>query len=87
MESAHVKAQNTFHVRNNNTCSTYCKYGTAATVYTLRNTVCFRCIIVTAITGMTMMIIIIIIIGNHDIKELQKTAILGTAHTHRDAIM
>jgi hypothetical protein len=31
-------------------------------------------------------IIIIIIIGNHEVKELQKTAILGTAHIHSDTI-
>jgi hypothetical protein len=24
--------------------------------------------------------------GNHDVKELQKTAILGTAHTHRKVL-
>jgi hypothetical protein len=39
--------QNIFHGRNNIKCSTNCKYRTAATLYTyLRNTVCFRCIIV-----------------------------------------
>jgi hypothetical protein len=31
--SANVKVQNTFHWRNNITCSTDCKYRTAATVY------------------------------------------------------
>jgi len=41
---------------------------------------------------MMMMIIIIIIIiiiitGNHEIKELQKTAILGTAHILRKILM
>ena len=34
-ESANVKAQNIFHGRNNITCSTNCKYRTAATLYTL----------------------------------------------------
>jgi hypothetical protein len=41
---------------------------------------------------MMMMIIIIIIIiiiipGNHVVKELQKTAILGTAHILRKVLM
>jgi hypothetical protein len=41
---------------------------------------------------MMMMIIIIIIImstipGNHEVKELQKTAILGTAHILRKVLM
>jgi len=31
-------------------------------------------------------IIIIIIPGNHDVKELQKTAILGTAHILRKVL-
>jgi hypothetical protein len=31
--SADVKVQNTFHVRNNITCSTNCKYRTATTLY------------------------------------------------------
>jgi hypothetical protein len=35
MESAYVKVQNIFHGRNNITCSTDCKYRTAATLYTL----------------------------------------------------
>jgi len=35
-ESANVKVQNTFHGRNNITCSTDCKYRTAATPYTLK---------------------------------------------------
>jgi len=35
MEGANVKVQNTFHGRNNITCSTNCKYRTAATLYTL----------------------------------------------------
>ena len=34
-ESANVKVQNIFHVRNNITCGTNCKYRTAATLYTL----------------------------------------------------
>jgi hypothetical protein len=34
-ESANVKVQNIFHGRNNITCSTNCKYRTAATVYTI----------------------------------------------------
>jgi len=34
-ESAKVKVHNTFHGRNNITCSTNCKYRTAATLYTL----------------------------------------------------
>ena len=33
--TADVKVQNTFHVRNNITCSTDCKYRTAATLYTV----------------------------------------------------
>ena len=33
--SADVKEQNIFHGRNNITCSTNCKYRTAATLYTL----------------------------------------------------
>jgi hypothetical protein len=32
-ESADVKVQNTFHGRNNITCSTDCKYRTAVTLY------------------------------------------------------
>jgi len=35
---------------------------------------------------MMIMIIIIIIPGNHDVKELQKTAILGTAHKLRKVL-
>ena len=34
-ESADVKVQNIFHGRSNITCSTDCKYRTAATLYTL----------------------------------------------------
>ena len=34
-ESANVKVQNIFHGRNYITCSTYCKYRTVATLYTL----------------------------------------------------
>jgi hypothetical protein len=34
-ESANVKVQNIFHGWNNSTCSTNCKYRTAATLYTL----------------------------------------------------
>jgi len=34
-ESANVKVQNIFHGRNNITCSTNCKYRTAASVYTI----------------------------------------------------
>ena len=34
-ERVYVKEQNIFHRRNNITCSTNCKYGTAATIYTL----------------------------------------------------
>ena len=46
-ESANVKVQNMFHGRNNITCSTNCKYRTAATLYVYRrNTDCFRYIIV-----------------------------------------
>ena len=33
-ESANVKVHNIFHGRNNITCSTNCKYGTPATLYT-----------------------------------------------------
>ena len=33
--SATVEVQDTFHGRNNITCSTDCKYRTAATLYTL----------------------------------------------------
>jgi hypothetical protein len=35
MESADVKVQNIFIIRNNIACSTNCKYRTAATLYTL----------------------------------------------------
>jgi hypothetical protein len=35
MESANVKVQNIFHGWNNITCSTNCKYRTAATLYNL----------------------------------------------------
>jgi hypothetical protein len=35
-ESANVKVQNIFHGRNNITCSTDCKYRTAATLFTLQ---------------------------------------------------
>jgi len=35
-----VKVQNIFHGRNNNTCSTNCKYRTAAILYTLET----RCV-------------------------------------------
>jgi hypothetical protein len=35
VESADVKVQNRFHGRNNITCSTECKYRTAAMIYTL----------------------------------------------------
>ena len=35
-ESANLKVQNTFHGRNNITCSADCKYRTAATLYTLQ---------------------------------------------------
>jgi hypothetical protein len=38
-ESDNVKLQNIFHGRNNITCSTDCKYRTAATLYTLET--CF----------------------------------------------
>ena len=34
-QSANVKVQNILHVRNNITCSTNCKYRTAATLYTV----------------------------------------------------
>jgi len=34
-ESANVKVQNTFHVRNNITCNTNCKYRTVVTLNTL----------------------------------------------------
>jgi len=34
-ESANIKVQNTFHGRNNITCSTNCKYRTAATLHTV----------------------------------------------------
>ena len=34
-ESANVKVQNIFHGRNNITCSTDCKYRTAATLFTI----------------------------------------------------
>jgi hypothetical protein len=36
---------------------------------------------------MMMIIIIIIIIGNHEVRELQETAILGTAHILRKVPM
>jgi hypothetical protein len=35
VESVNVKVQNIFHGRNTITCNTNCKYGTAATLYTL----------------------------------------------------
>jgi hypothetical protein len=35
--SANVKVQNLFHVRNNITCSTNCKYRTAATLYAIES--------------------------------------------------
>jgi hypothetical protein len=35
--SANVPVQNIFHVRNNITCSTNCKYRTAATIHTLES--------------------------------------------------
>jgi len=35
MESPNVKVQHIFHGRNYVTCNTYCKYRTAATLYTL----------------------------------------------------
>jgi hypothetical protein len=42
-------------------------------------------------TQLQLIIIIIIIIititGNHEVKELQKTAILGTAHILRKVLM
>jgi hypothetical protein len=34
-ESTNLKELNIFHVRNNMTCSTNCRYRTAATLYTL----------------------------------------------------
>ena len=37
--AADVKVQNTLHGRNNITCSTDCKYRTAATLYTVET--CF----------------------------------------------
>ena len=45
MESANVKVQNIFQGRNNNTCSTYCKYRTDATQCTYKHGF-FRYIIV-----------------------------------------
>jgi len=36
---------------------------------------------------MMIIIIIIIIPGKHEVKELQKTAILGTAHILRKVLM
>jgi hypothetical protein len=39
MKSNNAKEQNIFHGRNNITCSTNCKYRTAATLYTLET--CF----------------------------------------------
>jgi len=36
---------------------------------------------------MMMIIIIIIMPGNHEVKELQKTAILGTAHILQKVLM
>jgi len=33
------------------------------------------------------MMMIIIITGKHEVKELQKTAILGTTHILREALM
>jgi hypothetical protein len=34
-ESANVRVQNIFNTRNNITCSTHCKYRTAAKLYTI----------------------------------------------------
>jgi hypothetical protein len=45
-ESVNVKVQNIFHGRNNITCSTNCKYRTAATIYSLETLFVFRYIIV-----------------------------------------
>ena len=47
--SENVKVQNIFHGRNNITCSTDCKYRTAATLCTLNTStrLCYRCVIVT----------------------------------------
>jgi hypothetical protein len=69
------------------------------TVYA-RNMVCFRYISVNTLhKGDNVIIIIIIIIsksfrkylssipGKHDMKELQKTAILGKAHILREVLM
>jgi len=36
---------------------------------------------------MTVIIIIIIITGKHEVKELQKTTILGTAHILRKVLI
>ena len=36
---------------------------------------------------MMTMIMIIIITGKHEVKELQKTAMLGTTHILREALM
>ena len=49
MESANVKVQNIFHGQNNITCSTNCKYRTAATLYTIETVICFRYIIVSTL--------------------------------------
>jgi hypothetical protein len=62
--SANVKVQNIFHRRNDITCSTNCKYRTAATLYALDKCFFFGKIIVNTvhkvITRMMMMMIIII---------------------------
>jgi hypothetical protein len=46
MGSANAKVQNIFHGQNNITCSTDCKYRTAAALYTSLNMACFRYIII-----------------------------------------
>ena len=48
-ESADVKVQNLFNMRNNITCTTNCKYRTAGTLCTLENIVYLRYIIVNSL--------------------------------------
>ena len=45
-ESVNIEVRNIFHGRNNSTCSTNCKYRTAATIYTVKKMISFRYIIV-----------------------------------------
>ena len=98
---ADVKVQNILSMGNNITCSRDCKYRTAATLYVYmypRNVVCLGCEIVsrkeipviiwaTGTISKSLRQYLSYIPGKHKIKELQKTAILGTAHILREVLM